>query len=221
MRPFNKCKRKLEELCDLEERYYSITFSKLNIDKFEKNCTKNFLYYQEGMAKKYRREKMCRGVLQVIWLTIFFCVGVKLLEVRATLMHYSVTDNVFLFGVLVVSWLALGEILAINLMQEIFPLYTLIKRQSWFARLVRIEYYPIFEFQEKLKKIPVKCIKLKPLQAIMELEYEDEKGNLDKIQMEVPRGCTMHWIESELDFSFVDRMIMQKAEQVGVRFEEL
>lgn len=219
--PFYKYKKALEEISEIEERYYSVVFSKLNINEFEKVLDENFLYYQEGMAERYRRDKMYQCFFQAVWLIFFFCVGARLLEICTGFQRCAVMNNGFLMGVLIIAWLILGEVFAIKIIHKMSPLSTLIERQAWFALLVKIDYYPIFEFQEKLKNHTVKCFRLKPFQAVMELEYEDEMGNTRGIQMEVPKSCIEHWEESTLDFSFLDQIVMEKAERVGIRFEDL
>ncbi len=217
--PIAKYEKLIDEISKIEERYYSVIFSKLDINAVEKVLEENILYYQEGMAEKYRRDKICQCIFQVMWLIFFWGVGKMLLEVCGGFLRCSTLHNGFWMGVLVIFWLVLGEMIAIKIIHKMSPLSTLIERQTWFEKIVKIEYYPIFEFQEKLKNKTVKCFKLKPFQAMMELEYVDELGITRGFYMEVPRGCIMHWEESELDFTFLDQIIMEKAERVGIKFE--
>ena len=219
--PIAKYEKLIDEISKIEERYYSVMFSKLDINAVEKVLEENILYYQEGMAEKYRRDKICQCIFQVMWLIFFWGVGKMLLEVCGGFLRCSTLHNGFWMGVLVIFWLVLGEMIAIKIIHKMSPMSTLIERQLWFKNVVKMQYCPILEFQEKLKNKTINRFRLKPFQSLLEIEYVDEMGITKECYMDVPEGCIVHWEEGKIDFSFLDQIIQEKAEWAGIRFEDL
>lgn len=221
MGPFSKYDEILEHLSEIEETYYSTEYSKWNIADIQKILDEKLLYYQEGMPEKYRRDKVCQCIFQATWLIFFFYVGRILLEVCRGFVRGSALHNGFLMGVLVICWLVLGEMIAIKIIHKMSPVSTLIERQLWFKNVVKMQYCPILEFQEKLKNKTINRFRLKPFQSLLEIEYVDEMGITKECYMDVPEGCIVHWEEGKIDFSFLDQIIQEKAEWAGIRFEDL
>ena len=221
MGPFAKYEEILEKISKIEETYYSTVYSKFNIADVQKILDEQLLYHKEGMPERYRKDKICQYIFQAVWLVFFLYMGGMLLEACRGFVRGSALHNGFLMGVLTICWLVLGEMIAIKIIHMMSPVSTLIKRQLRFENIVKTQYYPILEFQEKLKNKTINHFRLKPFESLLEIEYVDEMGITKDCYMDVPDGCILHWEEGKIDFSFLDQIIQEKAEWAGIRFEVL
>lgn len=214
-------KRIMEESMQPEKQTCGVIYSTFNEDKFERFCEKNFLIYQEGVAENYRRDKIFQWLFRCALYITLFCVVTKLSELGTRLYGYRASQNSYLQILAAVICLIIGESVVKMVIGKLSPLSVQIYRQERFRSEVEVYYYPLFEFQEALKKAKVKRIEVNTKDSVMDVEYSDAMGRKHKEKVVLYGGYERYWKDGCLDFTCLDERIRQMGNIAQFRHKSL
>lgn len=202
-------KRIMEESMQPEKQTCGVIYSTFNEDKFERFCEKNFLIYQKGVEENYRRDKVFQWLFRCALYITLFCLVTKLSELGTRLYGYRASQNSFLQILAVVICLIIGESVVRMVIRKLSPLSVQIDRQKRFRSEVEVYYYPLFEFQEALKKAKVKRIEVNTKDSVMDVEYCDVMGRKHKEKLVLYGGYERYCKNGCIDFTCLDERIQQ------------
>ena len=214
-------KRIMEESMQTEKQTCGVIYSTFNEDKFERYCEKNFLIYQEGVEDNYRRDKVFQWMFRCALYITLFCLVTKLSELGTRLYGYRVLHSSFSQMLVAVICLIIGESLVRMVIRKLSPLSVQIDRQKRFRSEVEVYYYPLFEFQEALKKAKVKRIEVNTKDSVMDVEYCDVMGRKHKEKVVLYGGYERYWKDGCLDFTCLDERIRQMGNISAFRCKNL
>lgn len=214
-------KKIMEEAMQTEKQTCEVIYSTFNEDKFERFCEKNFLIYQEGVEENYRRDKVFQWLFRCALYITLFSVVTKLSELGARLYGYRVSQNSFSQILAVVICLIIGESAVKKVIGKLSPLSAQIDREERFRAEVEVYYYPLFEFQEALKKAKVKRIEVNTKDSVMDVEYCDVMGRKHKEKVVLYGGYERYWKDGCLDFTCLDERIRQMGNIAQFRHKSL
>lgn len=210
-------KRIMEESMQPEKQTCGVIYSTFNEDKFERFCEKNFLIYQEGVEENYRRDKVFQWLFRCALYITLFCVVTKLLELGTRLYGYRVLHSSFSQMLVAVICLIIGESLVRMVIRKLSPLSVQIDRQKRFSSAVVVYYYPLFEFQEALRKVKVKRIEVNTKHSVMDVEYCDVMGRKHKEKLVLYVGYERYCKNGCIDFTCLDERIRQMGNISAIR----
>ena len=214
-------KKIMEESMQPEKQTCGVIYSTFNEDKFERFCEKNFLIYQEGMEENYRRDKVFQWLFRCALYITMFCAVAKLSELGMRLYGYRVLRSSFSQMLAAIICLIIGESVVRMVIRKLSPLSVQIDRQKRFRSEVVVYYYPLFEFQEALRKAKVKRIEINTKDSIMDVEYRDAMGGKHKKKLVLYGGYERYCKDGCIDFTCLDERIRQMGNNRCFRLQKI